>query len=301
MTPAALTLLLFLQPVQFRISTIAVPVDVFVSDDGKAIAGLTREDFEVYDERKLQRVDDVSFGTVPVHVMLVLDTSTSVAGEKLQHLRAAADGFLRELAEDDRAGLLTFSHHLKLRSPLSSEHAALSRLLDDAVAEGATSWRDALFATLEILEPVRERPMVLLFTDGADTYSWLTEEQMPPIIQRSDAVVYAVTSEEDLGTPDLRLAREQTSYLEARRERRERTRLLRRLTEESGGRLVETRSSDRLQATFLEILNEMKSRYVLTYSPTSPMREGWHDIEVRVKRKGAEVHARKGYYYAAKR
>jgi VWFA-related protein len=300
MTPLALTLLLFLQPVQFRISTVAVPVDVFVSDDGKAIAGLTREDFEVYDEGRLQRVDDVSFGTVPVNVMLVLDTSTSVAGEKLRHLRSAADAFLRELAEDDRAGLLTFSHHLKLRSPLSSEHAALSRLLDDVVAEGATSWRDALFATLEILEPVRERPMVLLFTDGADTYSWLTEDQMPPIIERSDAIVYAVTSEEDLGTPDLRLAREQTSYLEARRERRERTRLLRRLTEESGGRLVETRSSDRLQATFLEILNEMKARYVLTYSPTSPVNEGWHDIEVRVKRRGAEVHARRGYYYAAK-
>jgi VWFA-related protein len=143
--------------------------------------------------------------------------------------------------------------------------------------------------------------MVLLFTDGGDTYSWLTEEQMPPIVERSDAVVYAVTSEEDLGTPDLRLSRGQMSYLEARRERLERTRLLRRLTEESGGRLLETRSSDRLQATFLEILNEMKSRYVLTYSPPSPVREGWHDIEVRVKRRGAEVHARRGYHYSAMR
>jgi hypothetical protein len=173
MTPAAFTLFLFVQPVQFRISTEAVPVDVFVSKDGKAVAGLAREDFEIYDEGKLQRIDHVSFGTVPVNVMLALDTSTSVAGETLAHLRTA-------------------------------------------------EWS-------------------------------------------------------------------------------RRTRLLRRLTEESGGRLLETRSPDQLQATFLEILAEMKSRYVLTYSPPFPVHEGWHDIEVRVKRRGAEVHARQGYYYSAKR
>lgn len=301
MTPAVLIFLVVFQPVQFRVSTMAVPVDVFVSKDGKALAGLAPEDFEVYDEGKLQTIDHVSFGTVPVNVMLALDTSTSVAGEKLTHLREAADAFLRELTEDDRAGLLTFSHHLNLRSGLTSERAALSRLLDGIVAEGATSWRDALFATLEILEPVRERPMVLLFTDGADTYSWLTEEQMPSLVERSDAVVYAITREEREVILDLRTTREQKRYLDARREWTQRTRLLRRLTEESGGRLVETRSSDRLQATFLEILDEMKSRYVLTYSPPSRVREGWHDIEVRVKRRGAEVHARRGYYYVAKR
>jgi VWFA-related protein len=300
MTPAALTLWLFVQPpLQFRTTTEAVPVDVFVGKDGKAVAGLAREDFEVYDDGKQQQIDFVSTGTVPVNVMLVLDTSTSVAGETLTHLRAAADGFLRELTLEDRAGLLTFSHHLKLRSGLTSEHEPLSRLLDGVVAEGATSWRDALFATLEILELVRERPMVLLFTDGADTYSWLTEDQMPSILERSDAVVYAVAREEGRMTPDGTTLGER--FREARRERAGRLRGLRELAEMSGGRLVETRSSDGLQATFLEILNEMKSRYVLTYSPSSPMREGWHAIEVKVKRKGAEVHARKGYYYSAKR
>ena len=77
MTAEALTLFLLLQPAQFRISAYAVPVDVFVSKDGKAVAGLAREDFEAYDDGKLQRIDEVSFGTVPVNVLLALDTERS--------------------------------------------------------------------------------------------------------------------------------------------------------------------------------------------------------------------------------
>jgi hypothetical protein len=73
--------------------------------------------------------------------------------------------------------------------------------------------------------------------------------------------------------------------------------LLRTLTEASGGRLIETESVDRLQQIFVELLAEMKTRYLLTFEPPHPIRQGWHDIEVEVNVRGADVHARRGYFY----
>jgi len=281
----------------FRVSTEAVQVDVFVGEDGRAVRGLALADFELYDEGELRTIGSVTVAEVPLNVVLVLDTSASVAGETLEHLQRGAEGFLDELSFDDRAALVTFSHHLSLRSDLTSDPAPLKQALSEVEAVGGTAWHDALFAALEKLEVVRERPMVLLFTDGADTYSWLREEQVVSLVSRSNAVVYAIAREEKAPIPNLGTTRAQQRFLQNRRERIRRIRLLLDVTRKSGGRLIETSSSDRLQDVFLEILAEMKTRYILTYSPPEPVRSGWHDLEVKVKRKGVDVHARRGYYY----
>jgi VWFA-related protein len=281
----------------FRVSTEAVQVDVFVGEDGRAVAGLGASDFELYDDGERRAVDSVMVAEVPLNVVLVLDTSESVKGETLTHLRRAAESLLGELSSSDRAALLTFSHHLMLRSGLTSDVSPLKEALGDVEALGGTAWHDALFSALEMLEVVRERPMVLLFTDGADTYSWLREDQILALTSRSNAVVYAITREERAPLPDLGTTRAQERFRQNRRERIRRTRLLLDVTRESGGRLIETDSSDRLQEIFLAILAEMKTRYILTYSPPGPVREGWHELEVKVKRKGVDVHARRGYYY----
>lgn len=281
----------------FRVATRAVRVDVFVGHGGRAIAGLTAEDFQLYDDGKPQSLESVSVEAVPLNVVLTLDTSTSVAGKPLELLRDAASSFADQLAEGDRAALLTFSDRLSLRSPLTADGAILKRALEDVEADGATCWYDALFAALELLESERERPMVLLFTDGADTYSWLTEEQLLPMVRESSAIVYAVTRGEPTTVPDRRTSAERARWRQVRQEHALRTRVLHEVTDESSGRLVETDSYERLQSLFLEILSEMKTRYVLTYSPPEPLREGWHELDVKVKRKGVDVRARRGYYY----
>jgi VWFA-related protein len=281
----------------FRVATHAVRVDVFVGRGGRAVSGLTAEDFELHDDGKLQTVERVSVENIPLNVVLALDTSTSVTGKTLELLRSAASVFVDELGEDDRASILTFSHHLRLRSELTADRLASKRTLQDVEAEGATCWYDALFAALEILEPVRDRPMVLLFTDGADTYSWLGEDQLLPLVKESNAIVYAITRGEPPTVPDRFTTAERARWRLARQEHARRTRVLREVTDESSGRLVETDSYDRLQALFLEILEEMKTRYVLTYSPPEPVREGWHELEVKVKRQGVDVRARRGYYH----
>ncbi len=285
----------------FRVSTEAVQVDVFVGEDGRAVTGLRPEDFELYDDGELRIVESVAVAEVPLNVVLVLDVSESVAGGALTQLQSAAADFLDALSPDDRGALVTFSHHLSLRSGLTSDPAPLKQALSKVEAVGGTSWHDALFAALEMLEVVRERPVVLLFTDGADTYSWLREEQVVSLVSRSNAVVYAITRGEKAAIPDLGTTRAQERFRQNRRERFRRTRLLLDVTRESGGRLIETSSSGPLEESFLEILAEMKTRYILTYSPPAPVRNGWHELEVKVKRKGVDVHARRGYHYEARR
>jgi hypothetical protein len=96
----ALVLLAELSPPQeeqrpvFRVTTEAVQVDVFVGEGGRAVAGLGAPDFELYEDGELRQVDSVAVAEIPLNVVLVLDTSESVEGETLSHLRRAANDFL---------------------------------------------------------------------------------------------------------------------------------------------------------------------------------------------------------------
>ena len=71
---------------------------------------------------------------------------------------------------------------------------------------------------------------------------------------------------------------------------------LRDVAEETGGKVLEVRSNDRLEAAFVQILEEFRQRYLLSYSPAGATKPGWHKIEVRVKRRGVTVKARPGYF-----
>ena len=117
----------------------AVRVDVLVTDRGKAVTGLRPEDFEVKDEGVLQEIDLVQLDRVPLNVVLGLDVSESVNGERLEHLQSAGTSLLRGLQKDDRAALLTFSHAHR-RSLLPAAHRqserqdSLACTADDACA-----------------------------------------------------------------------------------------------------------------------------------------------------------------------
>jgi VWFA-related protein len=282
----------------FRVAVEAVRVDVFVGRKGNPVAGLQRTDFELLDDGVRQEIEIVDVDAFPLSVALVLDTSTSMVGKKLGHLRSAALGFLGGLSAEDRASIITFSHWIHRRGLPTVDRRPLERSLDILKAYGATSWHDALFVGLKTVEEEPFRQMVVLFTDGEDTYSWLREEQMRPLVRQSNAVVYAIAKKGREGGGSggdhqtLQRNREQ-----ARRRHARRTRLLRELTGESGGRLLETETPEELRETFLSILSEMNMRYVLTYVPRGATEEGWHRLEVKVRSRGAEVHARRGYFY----
>ncbi|MFQ5792752.1 MAG: VWA domain-containing protein, partial [Acidobacteriota bacterium] len=177
---------------RFKVEVRSVYVDVFVTRGGKPVTGLTVEDFEVLDNGVRQKIDLVNVNTVPLSALLVLDTSGSVHGKKLQHLVAAAHAFVDGLEAKDDAGLLTLTQFLSLRKGLDRDLAGLHRALDGPMGIGPTALNDALFAGLKLLEDVSGRPMLLVFTDGVDNASWLSESDLFAVSRASEAVIYAV-------------------------------------------------------------------------------------------------------------
>jgi Ca-activated chloride channel family protein len=248
----------------------AVRVDVLVTDKGQPIVDLERNDFDVFDDGVPQQIDFVSYEQIPLNVVLVLDMSDSVAGERLENLRGAGAALLAGLKKDDQAGLVTFSNLVVLGSGLTTDRTPVRDALDEAGGAGNTALVDGVYAGITLGESDVGRALLIVFSDGLDTTSWLTPRAVLDIAKRSDVVAYAVSTG------------------------RAKPEFLRDLTSFTGGRLFEVEKTANLSAIFLNVLQEFRQRYLLSYTPRGVAKDGWHRLDVRVKRR-ATVKARPGY------
>jgi Ca-activated chloride channel family protein len=260
------------QPPTFSTATEAVRVDVLVTEGDRPVLGLTPADFEVRDNGVLQEVSFVSTETLPLNVILALDTSASVSGEPLRHLQAAGRTLLERLQPEDRAALVTFSHEVALRQPLTREVERVRGELALLKPRGETAVIDGSYAAVVLADADVGRDLVIVFSDGVDTASWLPADRVLDAARRSDVVVYGVS---------LRGA--------------ERPEFLRELSRLTGGSLLEVDSTRDLGDAFVRLLQEFRQRYLLSYAPRGVSPDGWHELSVAVKRRRATVAARVGY------
>jgi VWFA-related protein len=282
----------FGQDTRFRSGVDLVRVDALVTEGNRIVTGLTAADFELRDNGVLQRVEAIALESMPLTLTFVLDTSGSVAGGKMTHLTSAVDVILRGLREQDRVGLVTFSHRVWQRLPLTSDVQSLRGVLTEATGAGGTSLNDAVYAGLALSESQEARSLVLVFSDGMDNSSWLGRATVERAARRADAVVYGVAVAAGArGVIDLgpgRSARFRPEYLPGQ------TDFLEAVASATGGRVIKADETVNLPKAFEEILQEFRTRYVLTYSPASDA-PGWHAIDLKVKGRRAEVKARRGY------
>jgi Ca-activated chloride channel homolog len=250
----------------------SVRVDVLATDSGQILRGLQAADFEVRDNGVLQTVDLVSFQQIPLNVILALDTSGSVIGDRLDDLRRACAALLGRLTVEDKVALLTFSHVVSVRQRLTSEIALVRGALEDAPPAGDTALVDGTYTAMLLEQPDGARNLLIVFSDGLDTASWLAPERVLESARRADVVVYAAASREA----------EESPFLED-------------VTKLTGGGLVKLQSSKDLSATFLRILDEFRNRYLLSYSPSGVPTSGWHKLDVRLKGRRGTLKARAGY------
>ena len=258
----------------FSANVEAVRVDVLVTerDGGRAVVGLEPSDFEVFDNGVPQQIDLVSYEQIPLNVILALDMSDSVAGERIAHLRDAGRAVLTGLTRDDQSALVTFSHRVWLRSGLTKDVGTLETALDDAEPSGDTALVDGIYAAMMLGESDIGRALLIAFSDGVDTSSWLSADAVVDTARRSDSVVYSVSTEVEKNNP-----------------------FLRDLSEATGGTLFKVESTKNLSATFVLILEEFRQRYLVSYTPRGVPKDGWHRLDVRVKGRRANVKARPGY------
>lgn len=271
--PLLLTPCLGLTPQQvptFKAGVEAVRVDVLVTRGGVPVTGLTAADFELVDNDVRQEIDHAAFEEIPLNVVFALDTSLSVAGERMQHLRTASRALLDRLKPEDQAALVTFGDAVAIRSGLTRDLSTIRTALDEAAPFGDTSLVDASQAALLVGESQPGRALVIVFSDGVEVSSYLDADAVLETAKRSDAVVYGVALR-NLGP------------------------FLRDLTDATGGDLFEIESTRELDAAFVKVLDQFRHRYLLSYTPRGVERGGWHRLQVRVTRDGAKVRARPGY------
>jgi VWFA-related protein len=259
-------------PQRFSSRTLGVRVDVLVTDGRNPVSGLTASDFELRDNGVVQRIDVVDATDVPVNAVLALDTSASIAGKRQQDLVGAAGALLDGLKPVDRAALTTFSHAVSPRLPLTSDLAAVRAELQRIKPAGQTSIMDGVYVALTSTLDQAGRFLLVVCTDGTDTFSWLQPSEVLEVAKRSNAVIYAVTAADA-----------------------KRSDALKQLADATGGQVMPVRTSDELRGTFQKILTEFRSRYVLAYSPEGVASGGFHKIEVTVPHRRLTVKARPGY------
>jgi Ca-activated chloride channel family protein len=246
---------------------------------------LTSDNFVVTDNGVPQALDSVSLDNVPLSLMLVLDTSGSLAGERLTHLIDALNGLVKSLRAEDAATLMTFSEPIRLAVKTTRDRAPLIAALAGLTADGSTSVNDAIFLALQLrpADASESRPVLLLFSDGRDTSSWLGSQHVIEATRRSGMLVHVVELVAD-------------EWMGARGTEVRPSSFLGTLADTGGGRRWFAKSSRDLRELFGKALNELRARYLLTYSPSGVSREGWHDVKVTLKNARGEVTARPGYF-----
>ena len=262
------------QETTFSVTAEEVRMEVLVTENGKPVSGLSADDFEILDNGVAQEIHYVTLQKhAPISTTLVFDMSRSVSGKLLDNLKNAASAFLNDLRDADYASLITFNNAVILGSPPTRDLARVKLALDQIQPFGNSSLIDGSYSGLVLAESRPDQPLVVIFSDGCDTFSWLTNEAVLETAKRNEAVVYAVSTDRQ---PDKTFLSE--------------------LTKLTGGFLFQVKSANDLAAVFLGILEEFRQRYLVTYTPPQDKSGmGWHKVEVRVKNRSAKVNARPGY------
>jgi VWFA-related protein len=256
----------------FKSRVESVRLDALVLDRGRPVLGLTADNFEIRDNGALQTVTLLGAGALPLDVILLLDMSGSLPAGRLDALRAAGGALLDALRPADRAALATFSREIHRAQPLTHDLVAVRRALERETPSGPTVLVDAMFAAIGMTDPGDRRSLLIVFSDGLDTASWLQPDAVVRAAERSEVVIYAVSTSSARHAPGL----------------------LRQVTDSTGGQLLEVDSAS-LSTAFTRVLNEFRQRYVLSYTLSSAPAAGWHRLDVRVKQRDLTVKTRAGY------
>jgi VWFA-related protein len=297
---------------KISIDTTEVLLPVTVRDSaGLFVPDLKVQDFQVFEDGIPQPISSFAFKRMPVHVVLLLDTSSSVTKE-LEDFKAAALKFVEQLDPDDKVCLIRFDDVVELVQDWTSSRATFRRALNRIQTGMFTKFHDALYlAAHEQLGKVKGRKAVIVLTDGIDSRRGsITQERAFRSLVEEEVPVYAVSktriqrqhdreqleffvrssksSANQLRIDGLKLALAQLDESEQ---------FLVKIAEETGGRIYLPESFDNLSEAYQQVADELRSQYVIFYTPTHAERDGtYRAVRVKVNKTGVHATTRFGYY-----
>ena len=263
---------------------------VTVSASGRAVTDLERNELTVLDDGEPQEIVTFGQGGVRLQAAILIDSSASMRHGRLRHALAGARQFVAELGPDDEASVMLFSDRLLGITEFSGLPSVALDGLERAQAHGGTALADHLYLALKQLENRLGRRVLVVYSDGVDSHSSLTMQEVRWLAQRSRSMIYWVRTGKDSAT-----AQRYSSWKGPEQYRAER-RDLQRAVVESGGRVIELDRIEDAPRALEQVLLELRSQYVIGYYPTAVRHDGsWHRLEVKTSRRGARVRSRLGY------
>ena len=271
-----------------RADLIIVPVSV-TDAMNRIVLGLEKENFQIYENRRLQFVETCSNEDAPISLAILLDTSGSMQG-KLDQAREAIHLFVNEANPEDELFVIAFSDSPIQLVDVGSSPEQIDNELLYTVSKGSTALFDAVYLAFANMRNARyARKAILLISDGGDNHSHYTERDIRRIAKESDVMIYGI------GIYD--------HYFETMEERLG-PQLLGDLSSLTGGTAFVIEDPGDLPDAVVKIGIELRNLYILSYAPRTSPRDGkWHKIKVKLLRPkvfpAVEVHAREGYYATA--
>jgi Ca-activated chloride channel family protein len=280
------------KPITITTEVIRVPVTV-LDGRGRFVTGLKQEDFEVLENGTLQELTSFAVQDSDVTAVLLLDVSGSM-GVRLEEAKRAAAQFVRQIGPRDLVKAAQFNDKVTSLSDFSTDKSELEGAVSKAKAGGGTALHNALWTALAELESRKERDeedqrhrAIVVLSDGDDTASGVTTDEVMVRARRADVAIYALSLDRLNEVPV-------TDSIAAI--------FLRELANQTGGQLLFPTMTS-LQKTYRQLADELKHQYTLGYVPAGEAtRSQWKTISVRVKnRKNLRLRHRLGYFASATR
>jgi Ca-activated chloride channel homolog len=287
----ALPLAIAAQQPAFRSAIDVVSMNVTVTDSGnKYITDLTEKDFEIFEDGVKQDLTLFNRTNLPVALSLLIDTSSSME-DRMTIAQDAAIGFIRKLRPTDLGEVIGFDSRAEVLQKFTNNAAELEQAIRKTVAGGSTSMNNALYISLKGLKkiPVRQedeirRQAIVLLSDGEDTSSLVTFEDVLDLARRSETAIYAIGLMEDSAGGQSKGFREATYAL-------------RQLANDTGGRAFFPADVKSLANVYGQIYDELSSQYTIGYTSKNPRRDGaWRRLVVRVNRPNVQARTKQGYF-----
>jgi Ca-activated chloride channel family protein len=273
----------------FRAGVDIVSLNVTVTDtQNHYITDLDQGDFAVFEDGSKQEVTFFTRRQQPIALSLLLDSSASME-DKLPTLQTAASNFVRKLKSNDIAQVIDFDSRVEVRQGFTGNQSELEAAIQQTSAGGSTSLHNAIYIALKELRKIRavseeevRRQALVVFSDGEDTSSLVSFEEVLDLAKRSETAIYTIA----LRGPDTQTK----GFHEAEY-------VMRTLAQETGGRSFFPARVDDLNGVYAQIADELASQYTIGYTSKNPRRDGaWRRVVVQVARSGLVPRAKKGYY-----
>lgn len=262
-----------------QVKTFEVRLPVTVLQKKLLVSGLSRGDFQVFEDGVLQ---EVTFFTgeknnPPVFVGVLMDTSPSAAG-KLGFSKEAAANFFYTVVQlrKDKGAFMTFDNEINLRQDFTDKLDLLQKAVDNVKKPGSqTALYDAVWQFAdEKLRNVPGRRVIVIITDGDDTFSRADLNDAVDIAQRTETTIFGISTKAGfLGS---------VPGVEAGTVKDKGDKFLTQLCERTGGEAFFTGDMLELEKAFKKISEELRSQYIITYRPANQNYDGRdRKIEVR--------------------